>query len=75
MLELDPPDHTRMRKLVSKAFTPRAIETLRPRIEQLVADIVAPAKQRGGMDVIEVLAYPLPVIVIAEMLDVPHVLA
>ena len=72
MLELDPPDHTRMRKLVSKAFTPRALEALRPRIEQIVADIVETAKHNDGMNVIEDLAYPLPVMVIAEMLGVPH---
>ncbi len=71
MLETDPPDHTRLRSLVSQAFTPRAIEVLRPRIAQLAEELVDGAASRGRFDVMASLAYPLPVIVIAEMLGVP----
>jgi cytochrome P450 len=70
-LVLDPPDHTRLRGLVNKAFTPRMVESLRPRIQQLVDGLVDAARSRGEMDVIEDLAYPLPVQVICEMLGVP----
>ncbi len=71
MLTSDPPDHTRLRRLVSKAFTPRAVENLRPRIQQIVDYLLVEAAERGEFDVVHDLAYPLPVIVIAEMLGVP----
>jgi pimeloyl-[acyl-carrier protein] synthase len=74
MLVSDPPDHTRMRALVSKAFTPRMIEQLRPRIVSIVAELLNRIAERGpgsGFDVIADLAYPLPVVVIAELLGVP----
>ncbi len=71
-LFMDPPDHTRLRSLVQKAFTPRTVENLRARIEQWVDELLGPALQRGSMEVIEDLAYPLPVRVITEMLGVPH---
>ncbi|MEX2221357.1 MAG: cytochrome P450 [Candidatus Rokuibacteriota bacterium] len=71
MLDRDPPDHTRLRGLVSKAFTPRALERLRPGIQQIVDDLLAEASGRGSMDLIEEFAYPLPVRVICEMLGVP----
>jgi pimeloyl-[acyl-carrier protein] synthase len=71
MLTSDPPDHTRLRKLVSKAFTPRAVENLRPRIRDIVEYLLAEAGKRGEFDIQHDLAYPLPVIVIAEMLGVP----
>lgn len=70
-LFLDPPDHTRLRGLVSQAFTPRMVEKLRPRIQQLVDELLAPARARGQMEVIGEFAYPLPAVVIAEMLGVP----
>ncbi|HEU4760617.1 MAG TPA: cytochrome P450 [Dehalococcoidia bacterium] len=70
MLTSDPPLHTRLRRLVSKAFTPRAVENLRPRIQDIVDHILAGVREGGGMDIIWDLAYPLPVIVIAEMLGV-----
>lgn len=68
MTYADPPYHTRLRGLVSKAFTPRMIEELRPRIQQLVDDLLDTAQARGQMDVIPDLAYPLPIMVIIEML-------
>jgi cytochrome P450 len=71
MLDRDPPDHTRLRGLVSKAFTPRVVEGLRPRIQQVVDGLLAQAEARGGMDLIAEFAYPIPVVVICEMLGVP----
>jgi len=71
MLDRDPPDHTRLRGLVSKAFTPKALESLRPHIQQIVDDLLAHAAGKGRMDLIEEFAYPLPVRVICEMLGVP----
>ena len=71
MLFSDPPDHTRLRKLVSKAFTPRAVEAMAPRISAVVSDLLDAAAERGSMDVVADLAFPLPVVVIAEMLGVP----
>jgi cytochrome P450 len=71
MLTLDPPDHTRLRTLVNKAFTPASVERLRPRVQVLVDEILSAAAERGRMEVISELAYPLPVTVIAEMLGIP----
>lgn len=71
MLDRDPPDHTRLRGLVSKAFTPRVVEGLRPRIQQIVDGLLTRAEATGSMDLIEEFAYPIPVIVICEMLGVP----
>ncbi len=71
MLDRDPPDHTRLRGLVSKAFTPRALESLRPHIQQIVDGLLAQVEGKREMDLIEQFAYPLPVRVICEMLGVP----
>ena len=71
MLDRDPPDHTRLRSLVSKAFTPRVVEGLRPRIQKMVDDLITRAEAVGTMDLIEEFAYPIPVNVICEMLGVP----
>ncbi|WP_433329750.1 cytochrome P450 [Spirillospora sp. CA-294931] len=68
-LLLDPPDHTRLRRLVSKAFTPRLVERLRPRVEELVDELLDGLT--GRADVIASLAYPLPVRLISELLGVP----
>lgn len=70
-LFLDPPDHTRLRGLVNKAFTPRVVEGLRPRIQQVVHQQLDAVARKGTFEVIEDLAYPLPVIIISEMLGVP----
>ncbi|MCI0547428.1 MAG: cytochrome P450 [Candidatus Rokubacteria bacterium] len=71
MLFKDPPDHTRLRTLVSKAFTPRVVETMRAHIQEIVDGLLDQVQARGRMDVISDLAYPLPVTVISEMLGVP----
>ncbi len=71
MLRLDPPDHTRLRSLVNKAFTPRAVQSLKPRVEELVDELLDDIDPGQPFDVMEKLAYPLPMIVIAEMLGVP----
>ena len=70
-LDLDPPDHTRLRGLVSKAFTPRAVRELGPRIQDLVDELLDAVAGKGRIDLISDFAFPLPVIVIAEMLGVP----
>jgi len=71
MVFRDPPDHTRLRKLVSRAFTPRAISEWRPRIIEVTDSLIADVAPRGRMDVISDFAYPLPAVVIAEMMGVP----
>jgi len=71
MLFRDPPDHTRLRALVSKAFTPKVIENMRSHIQDIVNRVLDRVQGAGRMDVIADLAYPLPVTVICEMLGVP----
>ena len=71
MLVMDPPDHTRLRKLVARAFTPRRLKDLRPRIQQLVDDSLDAVQDRGKMDFLADFAYPLPVHVICDMLGIP----
>ena len=68
---IDPPDHTRLRALVSNAFTPRMIRDLRPQIQAIVNDLLNRVQEAGEMDVIADFAFPLPAIVIAEMLGLP----
>ncbi|MEV7526148.1 cytochrome P450 [Streptomyces sp. NPDC091371] len=70
-LHLDPPDHTRIRRLVTKAFTPRAVAALEPRIRAMVDELLTAARDRGSLDVVTGLAHPLPVRVICELLGVP----
>ncbi|MBO0839316.1 MAG: cytochrome P450 [Sciscionella sp.] len=70
-LSLDPPDHTRLRRLVSKAFTPRVIAAQRPRIVETVDQRLTEAAEAGSIDVVSGLAYPLPVRIISELLGVP----
>lgn len=72
MLDLEPPDHTRIRRLVSKAFTPRTVERLRPYVHRLAEELVAGLVEAGGGDLLTEVAEPLPVAVIAEMLGIPE---
>jgi cytochrome P450 len=71
MLDRDPPDHTRLRRLVSKAFTPRAIQSLRPRITELVDGMLDTMAEQRRVDLVDAVAFPLPFRVIAEMLGSP----
>jgi cytochrome P450 len=71
ILNLDPPDHTRIRRLVTQAFTPSAIERLRPRVQQLVDDVLDRAAERGEMELVDELAFTVPFQVISDLLDVP----
>jgi cytochrome P450 len=72
MLQLDPPDHTRLRGLVNKAFTPRVVEAMRPRVERMVDEFLEPHLKSGTMDIVKDLAYPLPILVISDLLGVPR---
>ncbi|GGX49510.1 MULTISPECIES: cytochrome P450 [Streptomyces] len=72
MLDLEPPDHTRIRRLVSKAFTPRTVEQLKPYVRRLAGELVAGLVEAGGGDLLTDVAEPLPVAVIAEMLGIPE---
>jgi cytochrome P450 len=71
LLSVDGPDHTRLRALVSKAFTPRLVEQMRGRIQALADALLDPVQARGRLDLIREFALPLPMTVIAEMLGVP----
>jgi hypothetical protein len=71
ILRQDPPDHTRLRKLMNQAFRPRAVARLRERVAQLVDELLDRAAERGEMDVIADLALPVPSTVICEMMGVP----
>jgi cytochrome P450 len=71
MLFADPPDHTRLRRLVSKAFTSRAIERLRPRIERAADELLTGLPRAGRADLVADYALPLPIFVICELLGVP----
>lgn len=70
-LFLDPPDHTRLRRLVSKAFSPKVVKSLEPEITALVDRLLDAVEQSGRFDVVADLAYPLPVAVICRLLGVP----
>ncbi|MEU2790337.1 cytochrome P450 [Streptomyces sp. NPDC007100] len=72
MLDLEAPAHTRIRRLVSKAFTPRTVERLRPYVEDLADRLVAGLVADGGGDLVARVAEPLPVAVIAELLGIPE---
>jgi cytochrome P450 len=67
----DPPLHTRLRRSVMRGFTPRALEPLRPRLAALAEELLEPGRRRGSIDIVGELAYPLPAIVIADLLGVP----
>jgi cytochrome P450 len=71
MLFLDPPEHTRLRGIVSKTFTRRAVESLAPRVEELVGELCDAAAERGEVDLVDDFAYPLPIAVMCELLAIP----
>ena len=71
MLFADPPDHTRLRRLASRAFTPQRVEALRPAVQAMVDELLDGMAEKEEVDVIEALAFPLPVTVIGELLGVP----
>ena len=71
MLFADPPDHTRLRRIASQAFTARAVENMRPRIGAIVDEMLDRVAGDGGAELVEALAFPLPVTVISDMLGVP----
>src|ERR1700758_5262028 len=72
MLQQDPPDHTRLRGLVVKAFTARRVEDMRPRIQEVVDQALDAVIDRGHMDLIEDFAFRLPVTIICDMLGIPE---
>ncbi|MFD5424862.1 cytochrome P450 [Streptomyces sp. NPDC127084] len=72
LLDLEAPDHTRIRRLVTKAFTPRTVQALEPTVRRLSAELVGRLVKDGGGDLLAEVAEPLPVAVIAEMLGVPE---
>jgi pimeloyl-[acyl-carrier protein] synthase len=69
---LDPPDHTRLRSLVARAFTPRRVEGLRPRVEQVVGDLVDATLERGGLDVVSQFAFRIPIRALAGLFAIPE---
>lgn len=71
ILSIDPPRHNKLRSLIAQAFTPRAIERMEDRIRAIVNELLDAGVQNGKLDIVRDLAYPLPVIVIAEMLGIP----
>src|SRR6266536_1863289 len=71
MLNRDGEDHRRLRRLVTKAFTPRMVEELRPRIQEIADELIDTVEARGEMDLVEEYAFPLPITVIAELLGIP----
>ena len=71
ILNLDPPDHTRLRRMVTTAFTPTAVQRLRGRMEAMVDEVLDRADDTGSLELIEDLAFPVPFQVISEMLDMP----
>ena len=71
MLTMDPPDHTRLRRLVSSAFTPRAVAGLEPWIRDVTDRLLTPVDAAAGFDLIDALAFPLPIAVICHLLGVP----
>jgi cytochrome P450 len=72
MLNSDPPDHTRLRRLVAKAFTVRRVELLRPRIAEITEELLAGIAGQDEVDLVDSVAFPLPVTVICDLLGVPH---
>ncbi|MER6981267.1 cytochrome P450 family protein [Streptomyces carpinensis] len=73
LLITDPPQHTRLRSLVTRAFTARRVEALRPRVQQITDELLDAMLPRGRADLVEAFAYPLPITVICELLGVPEI--
>jgi cytochrome P450 len=71
MLNVDPPDHTRLRGLVRRAFSPRLVEQLGPRMQHIADQLLDAVAGSGRMDLIDDYAFPLPIMVISELLGVP----
>ena len=71
MLNRDGADHRRLRRLVTKAFTPRMVDQLRPRIQEIADELIDAVESRGEMDLVDEFAFPLPITVIAELLGIP----
>ncbi|MFD8478950.1 cytochrome P450 [Kitasatospora sp. NPDC059673] len=71
LLNIDPPDHTRLRRLVSKAFTPRRVAAFEPRVQQLTDRLIDSFAERGEADLIHEFAFPLPIYAICDLLGVP----
>ena len=72
ILDMEPPDHTRVRRLVSKAFTPRMVESMREPVQRLTDGLIDAVAGAGEFDLLPLIAEPLPVAVIAELLGIPH---
>jgi cytochrome P450 len=72
MFDMEPPDHTRLRSLVHKVFTPRRVESLRQHVQEIADDLLDKVQSQGRMDILADFATPLPVTVIAELLGVPE---
>ncbi|WP_419995582.1 cytochrome P450 family protein [Streptomyces boninensis] len=72
LLNIDPPDHTRLRRLVSKAFTPRTVEAFAPRVQELTDDLIDRFAGKGEADLIHEFAFPLPIYAICDLLGVPR---
>lgn len=72
LLSVDEPDHRRLRRLVSKAFTPKYMESLRPRVQKIADELLDRVQDKGEMDIVKDYAYPLPINVISDMLGVPQ---
>jgi cytochrome P450 len=73
LLVADPPQHTRLRALIAREFTMRRVETLRPRVQEITDELLDAMLPRGRADLVESLAYPLPLTVICELLGVPEI--
>ena len=71
LIHTDPPDHTRLRRLLNVSFTPPAAEGLRPRVQELVDELLEPAQANRRIEVVSELAFPLPLILISEIVGVP----
>ncbi|UUZ92512.1 cytochrome P450 [Paenibacillus sp. P25] len=72
MLSSDPPDHTRLRSIVSKAFSPQMIEGMQAEIQRITENLIDRIQEKGSMEVIADFAFPLPILVISQMLGIPE---